>query len=54
MLGIFLPRIESIERDALIGADTRGFVDGVGIDAVIIHVALCARDEERAGLMKRV
>jgi hypothetical protein len=38
MLGIFLPRIESIERDALISADTRGFVDGVGIDAVIIQL----------------
>ena len=53
MLRIVPPGIEPVERDALIGADARRFVDGMGINAVILHVAFGARDEESSSLMQR-
>ena len=40
MLRIVPPGIEPVERDALIGADARRFVDGMGINAVILMLRL--------------
>ena len=54
VLRIVLSRVKSIERDALIRADAGCFIDRAGIDAVIIHVAFGARDEERTRPMKHI
>src|SRR4030095_10578101 len=53
MLRIVPPGIEPVERDALIGADARRFVDGMRINAVILHVAFSARDEKTSSLRQR-
>ena len=46
--------IKAIERYRLIEAQACHFVDGVGIDTVIIHVDFRSRDKESASLMQNV
>src|SRR5674476_183611 len=49
VLWIILLRIESVERNALVGTDAGRFIrHGVGIDAVILHVDFGARAKEGA------
>ena len=54
MLWVMALAIKAIERYRLIEAQACHFVDGVGIDTVIIHVDFRSRDKESAGLMQNV
>src|SRR5271167_1093959 len=54
VLRIILLCIKSVERDRLVGHDARRFVNGMGINPMILHVAFGACDEESAGLIKRI
>ena len=54
MPGISFPCVKSVERDGLLCHDAGRFIDRVRIEAMILHIAFGAGNEERTGCVEHI